>query len=65
MTREEDMQQEQQTEENYVEGCHEENYMVPHVCPVATGGWCKDYVKCRSIDNDLVPLLSSRTNLAL
>ena len=53
MTREEDMQQEQQTEENYVEGCHEENYMVPHVCPVATGGWCKDYVKCRSIDNDL------------
>ena len=37
-------------EEDYVAGCHKENYMKPHVCPVATGGWCKDYVKCRNLE---------------
>ena len=26
-------------EEDYVEGCHRENYMKPHVCPVATGNY--------------------------
>lgn len=42
--------QEQIKEEDYVEGCHKENYMKLHVCPVATGGWCKDYVKCRNLE---------------
>lgn len=53
--KEENKQQDQKTqpEEDYVAGCHKENYMVPHVCPVATGKWCRDYVKCRSLDNDL------------
>lgn len=37
-------------EEDHVEGCHRENYMVPHICPVATGGWCRDYVKCKSLE---------------
>ena len=37
-------------EENYVEGCHEANYMEPHVCPMATGGWCRDFVKCRNLE---------------
>lgn len=52
MMNKEDMQQEQnsQREEDYIEGCHKENYMVPHVCPVVTGGWCKDYVKCRNLE---------------
>ena len=39
--------------EDYVIGCHRENYMKPNICPVATGSWCRDYVKCRSLDNDL------------
>lgn len=50
MTREENKQQDQQPEEDYVEGCHEKNYMVPHVCPIATGKWCRDYVKCRNLE---------------
>ena len=41
---------EENTTEDYVEGCYKENYMVPHVCPVATGGWCKDYMKCKSME---------------
>lgn len=47
--------QEKEQIEDYVVGCFKENYMVPHVCPVATGGWCKDYTKCRSMEksNDL------------
>ena len=40
--------------EDYVAGCYKENYMKPHVCPVATGSWCKDYVKCRNLHNTLV-----------
>ena len=50
MTRDNNKQQDKQPEEDYVEGCRKENYMVPHVCPVATGGWCKDYVKCRNLE---------------
>ena len=48
----ENMQQEQKTqpEEDYAEGCHKENYMKPNICPIATGGWCKDYIKCRSME---------------
>lgn len=41
-----------QMEEDYVEGCHRENYMKAHVCPVATGKWCRDYVKCRSLEGN-------------
>ena len=53
MTKEENTQQEQnpQPEEDYIVGCHKENYLVPHVCPVATGGWCRDYVKCRNLED--------------
>ncbi len=40
----------QSKEEDWVEGCHKENYMVPHICPVATGGWCKDYTKCKQLE---------------
>ena len=50
MMNEENMQQNTEPEEDYVEGCHKENYMKPHVCPVATGNWCRDYVKCRSLE---------------
>lgn len=41
---------EQTKEEDYVEGCFKENYLVPHVCPVATGKWCKSYTKCKSME---------------
>lgn len=37
-------------EDDYVAGCFKENYMVPHVCPVATGHWCRDYTKCKSME---------------
>lgn len=39
--------EEETKEEDYAEGCFVENYMVPHVCPIATGGWCRDYIKCK------------------
>ena len=44
----------QQAEEDYVEGCHTENYLVPHVCPVATGGWCKDYTRCKNMAGKVI-----------
>ena len=50
MMNEENMQQNTEPEEDYVEGCHKENYMKPNICPVATGNWCRDYVKCRSLE---------------
>lgn len=43
---------ESKKEEDYVVGCHNENYMKPHICPVATGNWCRDYVKCRSLKGE-------------
>lgn len=49
MTKDDYKQQDKQPEEDYVEGCHKENYMKPHVCPIATGGWCKDYVRCKNM----------------
>ena len=33
-------------EEDYSIGCFKENYMVLHVCPLATGGHCKEAIKC-------------------
>lgn len=42
----------QAKEEDYVEGCFKENYLVQQVCPVATGVWCKDYTKCKSLDGN-------------
>ena len=39
----------QSKEEDWEEGCFKENYMVPHVCPVATGGWCKNYTRCKNM----------------
>ena len=39
----------QSKEEDWVEGCFKENYLVPHVCPVATGKWCKNYTKCKNM----------------
>lgn len=46
-------QAKQETEkEDYAAGCHKENYMKPHVCPVATGGWCRDFVKCRNLEGE-------------
>lgn len=41
---------EQTKEEDYVVGCHNDNYIVPHICPVATGNWCRDYVKRRNLE---------------
>lgn len=41
--------QEKEQTEDYVAGCFKENYMVPHVCPVATGHWCKDYTRCKNM----------------
>ena len=35
-------------------GCFLSNYMVPHVCPIATGGWCRDYVKCKCVEEGLM-----------
>ena len=40
--------------EDYVVGCYKENYMVPHVCPIGTGKWCKDYVKCKGLKGEKV-----------
>lgn len=40
--------------ENYVEGCFKENYMKPHICPIATGGWCRDYIKCKSMEESII-----------
>ena len=48
--RQEIQEQTKTKQEDYVVGCHNENYMVSHICPVATGGWCRDYVKCRSME---------------
>lgn len=36
-------------EEDYSIGCFKENYMVPHVCPLATGKYCKDAIKCKNM----------------
>lgn len=44
----------QSTEEDYTKGCFKENYLVPHVCPVATGDWCKDYTKCKSLEENQI-----------
>lgn len=41
---------EMQPKEDYVEGCFKENFKKPHICPVATGGWCKDFTKCRTLE---------------
>ena len=46
--------EEQTKEEDYAEGCYKENYMVPHVCPIATGGWCRDYVKCKCMEEGIM-----------
>lgn len=35
-------------EEDYSIGCCKENYKVYPICPLATGKWCKDAVKCKS-----------------
>lgn len=44
-------QEKEQTEDDVV-GCFEANYLKPRICPVATGGWCKDYTKCKSLDGN-------------
>lgn len=41
---------EENTKEDYVEGCFKENFMKPHICPIATGNWCKDYMKCKNME---------------
>ena len=33
-----------------VVGCYLSNYKVRHVCPIALGGWCKEFVRCRLLD---------------
>lgn len=38
--------------ENVV-GCYLSNYKVPHICPIATNGWCRDYTKCQVIEQML------------
>lgn len=35
-------------------GCFMSNYMVPHICPIATGGWCRDYVKCKCMEEGIM-----------
>ena len=34
-------------------GCFFSNYMVSHICPIATGGWCRDYVKCKCMQESI------------
>lgn len=33
-------------------GCYLSNYKVPHVCPIALGGYCKEYVRCRLLEEN-------------
>ena len=28
-------------------GCYLSNFGTKNICPVATGGWCKDLMKCK------------------
>lgn len=34
-------------------GCFLSNYGTRHVCPIATGGWCRDYVKCKCMEEGI------------
>lgn len=34
-------------------GCFLSNYEERHVCPIATGGWCRDYVKCKCMQEGI------------
>ena len=35
-------------------GCFLSNYEIKHVCPIATGGWCRDYVKCKCMEEGMM-----------
>lgn len=35
-------------------GCFLSNYRERHVCPIATGGWCRDYVKCKCMEEGII-----------
>ena len=35
-------------------GCFLSNYREKHVCPIATGGWCRDYVKCKCMEEGIM-----------
>ena len=41
-------------------GCFLGNYQKQNVCPVGTGGWCKDLVKCRSLQRISDVILNER-----
>lgn len=45
----EDLQKSTGLDEDVV-GCYVSNYKERHICPVATGGWCKDFTKCRTLE---------------
>ena len=53
MDNQNEVKEKENDNEDYIVGCHRENYLVPNICPVATGNWCRDYVKCRGLDKDL------------
>ena len=36
-----------------VVGCFLSNYKRSHVCPIATGGWCRDYTKCKCMEEGI------------
>lgn len=35
-------------------GCFLSNYKTKHVCPIATGKWCRDYTKCRCMEEGIM-----------
>lgn len=37
-------------------GCFLSNYKIPHVCPVAIGGWCKGYTTCQNLESNNITI---------
>lgn len=35
-------------------GCFLSNYKLKHVCPIATGNWCRDYEKCKCMEEGMM-----------
>ena len=35
-------------------GCFLSNYKIKHVCPIATGKWCRDYTKCKCMEEGIM-----------
>ena len=35
-------------------GCFLSNYKIKHVCPIATGKWCREYTKCKRMEEGII-----------